>query len=156
MIGRMKLHVETGVLDASQNVILTGDDLVDSAGNFYYVNSYCQAVPYGEGKAQSVADIVRRSVVYVATVEQLEASGFYHMDETKRKTPRPMRAEEPKPEKPKVAKTKADKPKAVKPPKKEVPEKPDDEPEAREKVEWLRSHGYDVTCTKVVTYTIQL
>jgi len=56
---RMKIGSQTGLHDDAGNEILVGMNICCDFG-YYYVNTYLQAVPYGDGKAFPVADIAKK------------------------------------------------------------------------------------------------
>jgi len=51
MAGRLRHGAESGYYDIYNNPIHVGERVKDSAGETWYINSWLQAVPDGEGKA---------------------------------------------------------------------------------------------------------
>lgn len=73
----MKSGEDTLLKDKDGKAILVHSYVADASGARYYINSYCQAVPTGEGVAVELKNLIRDSEVRVlsaAEILQLESA----------------------------------------------------------------------------------
>ena len=70
---RLYSGADTGVKDKDGNPITVHSYIADAAGDVYNVNSYCQAVPKGDGAATDLAELVSRAEVRVLTADEVLA-----------------------------------------------------------------------------------
>ena len=70
---RLYSGADTGVKDKDGKPITVHCYIADAAGDIYNVNSYCQAVPKGDGAATDLDELVSRAEVRVLSADEVLA-----------------------------------------------------------------------------------